>query len=1262
MIRYLFLILFLYPYISSAQPGKIYTTLSEAIKDPRKVYKLELRRDGLEAIPEEVFSMTNLEELYLEKNSIVKIPKEIGLLTNLKILDLDQNQIDSVPPEIGNLILLEELDLDQNKLVYLSPEIGLLKNLRSLDLHQNLLSGLPSEIGNLDSLVDIEIYNNKLQNVPAALFQMKKLTSLRLDYNELTSLPSEIKYNNFDFLSVCNNKLTTIPKEIINCTELRTLDVRNNLLLTFPTELSRMPNLETIYLSNNKINYFPSDFSKENGIILFYLNSNELDSIPFNLTLPKINLLNLSGNKISKLPTNLTGINTVENLYLENNKLTALPSTISQLKKLEIFNASNNELTKIPKEICSLKNLTYLLLGHNQISKLPAEMGLLVNLFELNLYDNPIQSKLTGLEKMTHLTNLSLLENQLKYLPDGIKKITSLRNICVLESNVQCIQWGENYVGPEEKEKSEEFPGELTKETWLNYLITAIESDEDCFYKLASEGVTKELYKQLKYAANENDLVKLLEHPNISVRIFAFQILDEKKYKGLFSFIKDHFNDTYVMHKSYTSRPYELGNHYCFARSLTKTQRNTIDSMVLFGDNDYNYIHDIFLRNDTVSMFHDIIISKLEKYPDGIKYIAKFNRESDLELLEAYILKNPSYNYSIMDLFPHPYFIGTVKKIIDLKFISYPYIDFILKLNSKEAIEMLGTLIKNERDTPQPEQVESYVMNANFHSQTYIFRELNRKSYPLYDSIFFELWKNMDVFPDSVQVSRLLQSYPDKTYECIKSTLEKNKNFGYWDSSDYLIALMREKDLDWLIKHTCKTIYSYEESMMNYYNTNFQYYLNLARSIPSKEIATTFLDIFEKDKKDIFDIDEFVKYVLELKDPDLNKRLLEIIVDRQLIYSGDSDEIKKLLKQYNQLQPILELQKKREATIYGRWKIVQWKMNGIEKKAPNWAVLEFGIWNEYLRNFCESKAIGRIQVDSNTIHFDSIHSSSRNYEDSYVNINQTGYYLAPLLATSAVPRIINICRDATFNENEITEFNQVLDSILIGTNSFDLRDSILIIKGKGELHLKLQYTYLTDWKKPIAPPVKYEYPDYPVYQEKKYSLSKIPSSIGGIPIANYLKRNDIDSISKLFIQGKYAFYDYDDNLSAMLDSALTQNPETQKFYFYLLNRIIGIAQQTDYHSTTRYFLYQRCSSFFIQNPCYFFEQVKSGPYSYNYFEWKKYLQRGLWWEEETEFLQKNGTKYRVISECGKYKSEIENLYKWMDTYIDPAIPVYEEQH
>jgi Leucine-rich repeat (LRR) protein len=134
-----------------------YTSIAEAMKNPDKVIKLELRKKKLKQFPKEIFQFKNLQYLDLSKNSITEIPAEIGELKDLQILIVSKNELETLPKEIGELENLQYLNVNQNEIGSLPPQIGNLKNLKNFDLWSNNVDSFPSEIKNLRKLLVLDL-------------------------------------------------------------------------------------------------------------------------------------------------------------------------------------------------------------------------------------------------------------------------------------------------------------------------------------------------------------------------------------------------------------------------------------------------------------------------------------------------------------------------------------------------------------------------------------------------------------------------------------------------------------------------------------------------------------------------------------------------------------------------------------------------------------------------------------------------------------------------------------------------------------------------------------------------------------------------------------------------------------------------------------------------------------------------------------------------------------------------------------------------
>ena len=236
--------------------------LTNVNKNAKWILKPGYRRSGIlrtyyTNLPREIALFTQLETLYIRKHKFTWLPKEIGNLKNLKEINLSMGNLESLPPQIGNLKNLEELKLEGNKLRTLPKEIGLCKNLRKIDLNDNFIKSLPKEIGNLKKLetiwVDIDLGSEQnLTSLPKEIGLCTNLKQLILGHNKLTSIPKEIGLlKNLLELDLENNKLTSIPKEIGLCKKLTRLNVSMNDLTSIPKEIEDLPRLSVLDVGEN---------------------------------------------------------------------------------------------------------------------------------------------------------------------------------------------------------------------------------------------------------------------------------------------------------------------------------------------------------------------------------------------------------------------------------------------------------------------------------------------------------------------------------------------------------------------------------------------------------------------------------------------------------------------------------------------------------------------------------------------------------------------------------------------------------------------------------------------------------------------------------------------------------------------------------------------------------------------------------------------------------------------------------------------------
>lgn len=188
--------------IDSLKVKKEFTSLEEALKNPEKVYNLNLSNQNV-AIPKEAWSkFINLEILSFKNDHLKEIPQEIGFLKNLKVLDLSGNDFTSLPKSFSELDHLEELFLNDDKNLQFDKNkktLNLPINLRILHLEQDNLNNLPKEVYELKKLESLFLNNNNFIEVPKDLKGLKNLR--KLDFHD-NKIPNQLKgeqYKNQNF-------------------------------------------------------------------------------------------------------------------------------------------------------------------------------------------------------------------------------------------------------------------------------------------------------------------------------------------------------------------------------------------------------------------------------------------------------------------------------------------------------------------------------------------------------------------------------------------------------------------------------------------------------------------------------------------------------------------------------------------------------------------------------------------------------------------------------------------------------------------------------------------------------------------------------------------------------------------------------------------------------------------------------------------------------------------------------------------------------
>lgn len=136
-----------------------YRSLQRALAEPEKAFKLDLSKQKLRAVPEELRMLRNLNALDLSGNRIKEFPAWMGELQSMQEFRASRNKLTEVPAAICKWRGLKRLDLSRNGITGLPKCMGQLKQLVSLDLWDTDLADFPKELQGMDALRFLDLRN-----------------------------------------------------------------------------------------------------------------------------------------------------------------------------------------------------------------------------------------------------------------------------------------------------------------------------------------------------------------------------------------------------------------------------------------------------------------------------------------------------------------------------------------------------------------------------------------------------------------------------------------------------------------------------------------------------------------------------------------------------------------------------------------------------------------------------------------------------------------------------------------------------------------------------------------------------------------------------------------------------------------------------------------------------------------------------------------------------------------------------------------------
>lgn len=246
-------------------------------------------------------------------------------------------------------------------------------------LNKNIAQITPG-IGSLTQLTELNIQNTeslaKITALPAELGNLSNLFSLVLNNNRIRVLPNEIgNLVNLERLILSDNRVNALPIQIENLKNLKWLLLNNNRLNSLPQEIGNLPMLTELFLNNNLLQQLPDNIGNLQNLKTLRLNGNNLANLPNSIE-NMVNLVQIdaSGNNLTGFPQGILSLQSIIAVTLDGNDIVAIPEGIGNVKTLERLSVSNNELVTVPEDLADLNNLKYLNIRRNNIRNISQEI------------------------------------------------------------------------------------------------------------------------------------------------------------------------------------------------------------------------------------------------------------------------------------------------------------------------------------------------------------------------------------------------------------------------------------------------------------------------------------------------------------------------------------------------------------------------------------------------------------------------------------------------------------------------------------------------------------------------------------------------------------------------------------------------------------------------------------------------------------------------------------------------------------------------
>ncbi|XP_041924858.1 leucine-rich repeat and IQ domain-containing protein 4-like isoform X1 [Alosa sapidissima] len=297
-----------------------------------------------------------------------------------------------------------------------------LEYLEELHMEGNFICSLPSEISQLKNLRVLYLHENLLSCVCRDLGRLSQnLRSLDLSHNPFK----------------CPEQMQDVLHRLHGLRELRLYRLDLKELHDFICK--NLFRLEILGLSDNSLTALPSEITNLLFLREIYLNNNLFQFFPAGLgKLPHLEIIDVGRNQIVTVSDYDCG-SSWKKLFVAFNRLSSFPRSLCKFGRLTVLDVSSNSLTRLPHCFRALRGLVDLALSNNMLRTFPAQICMLNSLHVLYLKNTGLKELHPNVVNLQNLCVLDLSQNSLTDFPMEILSLVHLEDLSLDDNQLRAV-------------------------------------------------------------------------------------------------------------------------------------------------------------------------------------------------------------------------------------------------------------------------------------------------------------------------------------------------------------------------------------------------------------------------------------------------------------------------------------------------------------------------------------------------------------------------------------------------------------------------------------------------------------------------------------------------------------------------------------------------------------------------------------------------------------------------------------------------------